>query len=85
MYDFAYFIFYFNFIYICLTLSVCVCVCVQVFTELEQVGSTIQEEVQDAGLGHGHGGMEMQGDINTCPYYAAKMGTLPGPSVLDCL
>lgn len=44
-----------------------------VFNELEELGSTIQEEFLDAGLGHGHGGMEMQGDINQCPYYAAKM------------
>ncbi|XP_046900159.1 heme oxygenase 2a [Hypomesus transpacificus] len=54
----------------------------EVFTELEQVGSTIQEEVQDAGLGHGHGGMEMQGDINTCPYYAAKMAASGNTSPL---
>lgn len=46
----------------------------QVFTELEEIGKTIKEEVQDAGLGHSHAEIMQGGDINKCPYYAAKMG-----------
>lgn len=46
------------------------------FTELEEAGKSIKEVVLDAGFpGHGHG--DMDGDINKCPYYAAKMGKLP--------
>lgn len=48
----------------------------QVFQELEEIGKTIQEDVLDGGPIHGH----MQGDISTCPYYAAKMGK-PDPIV----
>ena len=48
-------------------------VCWQVFDELEEIGKTIQEEVLDAGMPV-HGAMD--GDINKCPYYAAKMGML---------
>lgn len=48
--------------------------CKQVFTELEEIGKTIKEEVQDAGLGHSHAEIMEGGDINKCPYYAAKMG-----------
>lgn len=44
-----------------------------VFTELEEIGKTIIEEVQDAGLGHSHAEIMQGGDINKCPYYAAKM------------
>ncbi|XP_055773734.1 heme oxygenase 2-like [Salvelinus fontinalis] len=44
----------------------------EVFTELEEAGKSIKEEVMDAGFpGHGHG--DMDGDINKCPYYSAKM------------
>lgn len=46
----------------------------KVFTELEELGKTIKEEVQDAGFGHSHAEMMEGGDINKCPYYAAKMG-----------
>lgn len=45
----------------------------QVFTELQEIGKDIKEEVQDIGS-HAHG--DMGGDINKCPYYAAKMGEL---------
>lgn len=49
------------------------CLCWQVFEELEEIGKTIQEDVLDAGMPvHGATG----GDINKCPYYAAKMGML---------
>lgn len=44
------------------------------FTELEDIGKTVKEEVQDAGLGHSHAEIMDGGDINKCPYYAAKMG-----------
>ncbi|XP_043955913.1 heme oxygenase 2 isoform X2 [Gambusia affinis] len=44
----------------------------EVFEELEEIGKTIQEDVQDAGMAvHG----EMGGDISKCPYYAAKMAS----------
>lgn len=46
----------------------------QVFTELEEIGKSIKEEVQDAGIGHSHAEIMEGGDINKCPYYAAKMG-----------
>ncbi|XP_056135707.1 heme oxygenase 2a [Lampris incognitus] len=46
-----------------------------VFTELEEIGETIKEEVQDAGFGHSHAETMQGGDINKCPYYAAKMAT----------
>uniref|UniRef100_A0A3Q1GJ63 heme oxygenase (biliverdin-producing) n=1 Tax=Acanthochromis polyacanthus TaxID=80966 RepID=A0A3Q1GJ63_9TELE len=45
-----------------------------VFTELEEIGKTIKEEVQDTGFGHSHAEIMEGGDINKCPYYAAKMG-----------
>lgn len=52
----------------------CVCLWRQVFEELEEIGKTIQEDVLDAGTPvHG----AMGGDINKCPYYAAKMGMAP--------
>ncbi|XP_030638735.1 heme oxygenase 2-like [Chanos chanos] len=41
-----------------------------VFAELDEIGKTINEEVSDAGFPP-HG--DMEGDINMCPYYAAKM------------
>ncbi|XP_030637382.1 heme oxygenase 2a [Chanos chanos] len=41
-----------------------------VFAELQEIGKTIKEEVQDIGF-PAHG--DMGGDINKCPYYAAKM------------
>ncbi|KAM6972311.1 heme oxygenase 2a [Aplochiton taeniatus] len=44
-----------------------------VFTELEEIGKTIKEEVKDAGFGHGHAELMEGGDINQCPFYAAKM------------
>ncbi|XP_057182125.1 heme oxygenase 2a [Triplophysa rosa] len=41
-----------------------------VFTELQEIGKDIKEEVQDDGFpAHGH----MGGDISKCPYYAAQM------------
>lgn len=46
----------------------------QVFTELEEIGKTIKEEVQDAGFGHSHAEIMQGSDISKCPYYAAKMG-----------
>ncbi|PWA33854.1 hypothetical protein CCH79_00018735, partial [Gambusia affinis] len=47
----------------------------EVFEELEEIGKTIQEDVQDAGMAvHG----EMGGDISKCPYYAAKMAASGG-------
>lgn len=46
----------------------------QVFSELEEIGETIKEEVQDAGFGHSHAEIMQGGDICKCPYYAAKMG-----------
>ncbi|XP_028257128.1 heme oxygenase 2a [Parambassis ranga] len=44
-----------------------------VFSELEEIGNTIKEEVQDVGHGHSHAEIMQGGDINKCPYYAAKM------------
>lgn len=41
-----------------------------VFTELQEIGKDIKEEVQDIGF-NAHG--DMGGDISKCPYYAAKM------------
>lgn len=46
------------------------------FTDLEEIGKTIKEEIQDAGLGHSHAEIMEGGDINKCPYYAAKMGKM---------
>lgn len=43
----------------------------QVFTELQEIGKDIKEEVQDIGF-PAHG--DMGGDISKCPYYAARMG-----------
>lgn len=51
-----------------------------VFTELEELGETIKEEVQDAGFGHSHAEMMEGGDINKCPYYAAKMAVSGNPT-----
>ncbi|KAG9340455.1 hypothetical protein JZ751_021568 [Albula glossodonta] len=49
----------------------------EVFSELEEIGKTLQDEVLDAGFPvHG----DMQGDINKCPYYAAKMAASGGAS-----
>ena len=40
------------------------------FEELDEIGRSLPEEVMDAGLPvHGAGG-----DVNKCPYYAAKTG-----------
>ncbi|KAM8845490.1 heme oxygenase 2 isoform 2-T4 [Spinachia spinachia] len=47
----------------------------EVFDELEEIGKTIQEDVLDAGMPvHG----AMGGDINKCPYYAAKTAASGG-------
>jgi len=51
-----------------------------VFTELEEIGKTIKEEVQDAGFGHSHAETMQGEDINKCPYYAAKMAASGNPS-----
>jgi len=51
-----------------------------VFTELEEIGKTIKEEVQDAGLGHSHAEIMQGDDINKCPYYAAKMAASGNPT-----
>ena len=49
----------------------CVLFSEKVFEELEEIGKTLKDEVMDAGMPvHG----EMDGDINKCPYYTAKMG-----------
>lgn len=42
----------------------------QIFQELEKIGTSVQEDVVDAGPIHG----DMQGDISKCPYHSAKMG-----------
>ncbi|XP_067089195.1 heme oxygenase 2 [Osmerus mordax] len=47
----------------------------EVFNELEEIGKTIQEEVLDAGMPV-HGATD--GDINKCPYYAAKTAASGG-------
>ncbi|XP_069570688.1 heme oxygenase 2a [Brachyistius frenatus] len=51
-----------------------------VFTELEEIGMTIKEEVQDADFGHSHAEIMEGGDINKCPYYAAKMAAGGNPT-----
>lgn len=51
-----------------------------VFTELEEIGKTISEEVQNTGLGHSHAEIMEGGDINKCPYYAAKMAASGNPT-----
>ncbi|CAL9693312.1 unnamed protein product [Knipowitschia caucasica] len=48
---------------------------IQVFEEIDKVGKSIPREVLDASVFH-HGAME--GDINKCPYYAAKMAASGG-------
>ncbi|CAJ1053220.1 heme oxygenase 2a [Xyrichtys novacula] len=53
-----------------------------VFTELEEIGKTIKEEVKDAGFGHSHAEIMEGGDINKCPYYAAKMAASGNPTHL---
>ncbi|XP_074550003.1 heme oxygenase 2a [Halichoeres trimaculatus] len=53
-----------------------------VFTELEEIGKTVKEEVQDAGFGHSHAEIMEGGDINKCPYYAAKMAAGGNPTYL---
>nr|XP_033770495.1 heme oxygenase 2 [Geotrypetes seraphini]XP_033770496.1 heme oxygenase 2 [Geotrypetes seraphini] len=42
----------------------------QVFDELDKIGSTLKEEIQDGGLPVHDG----KGDIQKCPYYAPKQG-----------
>ncbi|XP_029362715.1 heme oxygenase 2a [Echeneis naucrates] len=51
-----------------------------VFTELEETGKMIKEEVQDVGFGHSHAEIMQGGDINKCPYYAAKMAANGNPT-----
>ncbi|XP_035515328.1 heme oxygenase 2a [Morone saxatilis] len=51
-----------------------------VFSELEEIGETIKDEVQDAGFGHSHAVIMEGGDINKCPYYAAKMAASGNPT-----
>ncbi|XP_028304453.1 heme oxygenase 2a [Gouania willdenowi] len=51
-----------------------------VFTELEEIGSTIKEDIQDAGPGHSHAEIMERDDINKCPYYAAKMAASGNPT-----
>lgn len=52
----------------------------EVFDELEEMGKSIQEDVLDAGMAV-HGATD--GDINKCPYYAAKTAA-SGGSALAC-
>ncbi|KPP77677.1 heme oxygenase 2-like, partial [Scleropages formosus] len=49
----------------------------EVFTELEELGKTLPEDVVDGDV-PAHG--DMQGDIRKCPYYAAKMAASGGTS-----
>ncbi|XP_077426242.1 heme oxygenase 2a [Vanacampus margaritifer] len=51
-----------------------------VFTELEDIGKSIPEEAQQAAFGHGHAEIMQGGDINKCPYYAAKMAVSGNPT-----
>lgn len=51
-----------------------------VFSELEEIGKTVKEQVQEEGLGHSHAEIMQGGDINKCPYYAAKMAASGNPS-----
>ncbi|XP_041941784.1 heme oxygenase 2 [Alosa pseudoharengus] len=48
---------------------------IEVFEEMEEIGKTLKDEVMDAGMPV-HGAMD--GDINKCPYYAAKMAASGG-------
>ncbi|MEQ2283461.1 hypothetical protein AMECASPLE_011506 [Ameca splendens] len=50
-----------------------------VFSELEGIGNTVKEEVQEEGFGHSHAEVN-QDDINKCPYYAAKMAATGNPT-----
>ncbi|KAJ8398771.1 hypothetical protein AAFF_G00419680 [Aldrovandia affinis] len=53
---------------------------VEVFSELEEIGKTVQDEVLDAGLPvHG----DKQGDISKCPYYATKMAASGGAAYIS--
>ncbi|XP_010733050.2 heme oxygenase 2a [Larimichthys crocea] len=51
-----------------------------IFTEIEEIGKNIKEEVQDTGIGHSHAEIMEGGDINKCPYYAAKMAVSGNPT-----
>lgn len=53
------------------------------FSELQDIGKDIKEEVQDIGF-PAHG--DMGGDISKCPYYAAKMGeeVVGGKNIYIC-
>lgn len=54
----------------------------EVFEELEEIGKSIPDDVPDVGMSH-HGAMG--GDINKCPYYAAKMAASGGTAYLGQL
>ncbi|XP_035993212.1 heme oxygenase 2 [Fundulus heteroclitus] len=51
-----------------------------VFSELEEVGNAVKEEVQEEGFGHGHAEVVQEDDFNKCPYYAAKMAASGNPT-----
>ncbi|KAJ0001381.1 hypothetical protein NQD34_006401 [Periophthalmus magnuspinnatus] len=55
---------------------------IKVFEELDDIGKNIPREVSDAGMSH-HGAMG--GDINKCPYYAAKMAASGGTAYVGQL
>ncbi|NWJ05800.1 HMOX2 oxygenase, partial [Crypturellus undulatus] len=46
----------------------------QVFNELDRIGMSLREEVQDGGVPVHDG----KGDIRKCPYYAGKLGGMAG-------
>ncbi|XP_066509849.1 heme oxygenase 2-like isoform X2 [Hoplias malabaricus] len=52
----------------------------EVFEELQEIGKSIKEDVQDISF-PAHGGMG--GDISKCPYYAAKMA-VSGNTMFIC-
>ncbi|XP_007544198.1 heme oxygenase 2-like [Poecilia formosa] len=49
-----------------------------VFSELEEIGNTIKEEVQEQVSGHAE--LIQEDDFNKCPYYAAKMAANGNPT-----
>ncbi|XP_057699032.1 heme oxygenase 2a [Corythoichthys intestinalis] len=51
-----------------------------VFGELEEIGKSLPEEAREAGFGHSHAEIMQGGDINKCPYYAAKMAVSGNPT-----
>ncbi|KAF7643238.1 hypothetical protein LDENG_00242660 [Lucifuga dentata] len=50
-----------------------------IFTELEEIGKSMKAD-EAAGLGHGHAEIMQGGDINKCPFYAAKMAARGNPT-----